>query len=118
MLLWTLESSTCLTLSDYEGKRNEETRFFSMKHFQVGEKKKLQQQQRAVHRGSSGHESPKQLPIITPLIKPMKRKEPMPTDATNYNNNTAQDAREKSRLILLCTGEVKPVAANQAVKAK
>lgn len=42
----------------------------------------------------------------------------MPMDATNYNNNTAEDAREKSRLIFLCAGEVKPIAANQAVKAK
>lgn len=42
----------------------------------------------------------------------------MPTDDTNYNNNAAEDAREKSTLIFLCSGEVKPIAANQAVKAK
>lgn len=39
MLLWILERSTCLILSDYEGKRNEETRLFSMKHYREGEKK-------------------------------------------------------------------------------
>lgn len=77
MLLWTLERSTCLILSDYEGNRNEKTRLFSMKHFQEGERK-------AAAAAKSGWSTVAQVdtnlqnssPIITPLIKLMKRKIP------------------------------------------